>query len=53
MPLTTTIGIEDDAALLADVVRVSPHVDAAPKVSTYQSLRGSDEGIHGPPGDHD
>ena len=33
-PLTTTIGIEDDAELLADVVKVSPHVDAAPKVST-------------------
>ena len=63
-PLTTTIGIEDDAALLADVkvtptagasltmnetitaieeagaalladaVKVSPHVDAAPKVKT-------------------
>ena len=33
-PLTTTIGIEDDAALLADVMKVSPHVDTAPKIST-------------------
>ena len=73
MPLTTTIGIEDDAALLADVkvtptagasltmnetitaieeagaelladvVKVSPHVDAAPKVKAAPKVSTTGE----------